>query len=113
LLDRGVEFAVAVVAVVKAGAGYVVLDPEFPDERLRGIAADAGLRALITDTAHHTRALGGPWPEVLVDAEREVIAGHESSDLPVVLGGEDVACVMFTSGSTGRPKGILSTHRNL
>ncbi|MDG9721150.1 AMP-binding protein, partial [Streptomyces sp. DH24] len=42
-----------------------------------------------------------------------VIAGHESSDLPVVLGGEDVACVMFTSGSTGRPKGILSTHRNL
>ncbi|MDG9718419.1 condensation domain-containing protein, partial [Streptomyces sp. DH24] len=113
LLDRGVEFAVAVVAVVKAGAGYVVLDPEFPDERLRGIAADAGPRALITDTVHRHRVVDGSRSRVVIDAERAVIAGHESSDLPVVLGGEDVACVMFTSGSTGRPKGILSTHRNL
>ncbi|HET9379917.1 MAG TPA: condensation domain-containing protein, partial [Streptomyces sp.] len=51
LLDRGVEFAVALVAVVKAGAGYVVLDPEFPEERLRGIVSDAGPGVLVTDTA--------------------------------------------------------------
>ncbi|WP_369198699.1 amino acid adenylation domain-containing protein [Streptomyces djakartensis] len=112
LLERGPDFAVALVAVVKAGAGYVLLDPEFPDERLRGTAEEADVKVLITDSTHHSRVVGG-GPSVLVDRERESIAAHDRDDLDVALTGEDAACVMFTSGSTGRPKGIVSSHRNL
>ncbi|WCD89402.1 Dimodular nonribosomal peptide synthase [Streptomyces xanthophaeus] len=112
LLDRGPAFAVAVLAVVKTGAGYALLDPEFPDERLTGTARDAGLHTLVTDTRHHRR-VDGPWTTVLNDAESELIDGQDAADPRVPLSPSDVACVMFTSGSTGRPKGILSSHRNL
>ncbi|ATZ23716.1 Dimodular nonribosomal peptide synthase [Streptomyces lavendulae subsp. lavendulae] len=113
LLDRGPDFAVALLAVVKTGAGYALLDPEFPDERLAGTARDASLTALVTDTRHHTRLPEGPWRSTLVDAGREEIADCSEEPLEVALTWDDVACVMFTSGSTGRPKGILSSHRNL
>ncbi|WP_037920690.1 AMP-binding protein, partial [Streptomyces xanthophaeus] len=103
---------IALLAVVKTGAGYALLDPEFPDERLTGTARDAGLHTLVTDTRHHRR-VGGPWTTVLTDTDRELVDSQDDFDLDVALSPSDVACVMFTSGSTGRPKGILSSHRNL
>ncbi|WP_411104336.1 condensation domain-containing protein, partial [Streptomyces sp. cmx-4-9] len=112
LLDRGTDFAAAVLAVVKTGAGYALLDPEFPDERLTGTAHDATLHTLVTDARHHLR-VSGPWHTTLTDTDRDLIDARAETGLGVVLTPSDVACVMFTSGSTGRPKGILSTHRNL
>ncbi|MFF3215470.1 amino acid adenylation domain-containing protein [Streptomyces sp. NPDC002886] len=113
LLDRGTDFAVAILAVLKTGAGYALLDPEFPDERLAGTAVEAGLRMLVSDGPHHARVGSGPWRTVLVDSGSDLIGGRPSGPLTIPLTPEDVACVMFTSGSTGRPKGILSSHRNL
>ncbi|MFD3807761.1 amino acid adenylation domain-containing protein, partial [Streptomyces sp. NPDC058619] len=112
LLDRGTDFAVALLAVVKTGAGYALLDPEFPDERLTGTARDAAVGVLVTDARHGDR-VSGPWTAVLVDADREAIGRQDSGSPDIGLTPADVACVMFTSGSTGRPKGILSSHRNL
>ncbi|MFG2623197.1 AMP-binding protein, partial [Streptomyces sp. NPDC048507] len=113
LLDRGTDFAIAVLAVLKTGAGYALLDPEFPDERLTRTAHDAAITTLITDTHHHTRLTRGKWTTVRVDTEAATIADRPATPLAVPLTQDDVACVMFTSGSTGRPKGILSSHRNL
>ncbi|MEV7730479.1 condensation domain-containing protein, partial [Streptomyces sp. NPDC087917] len=113
LLDRGIDFTVALLAVVKTGAGYALLDPEFPDERLDRTAADAAITTLITDARHQTRLTVGRWSTVRVDADQATIAARPDSALSVDLTWDDVACVMFTSGSTGRPKGILSSHRNL
>ncbi|MCG7529475.1 condensation domain-containing protein, partial [Streptomyces sp. OfavH-34-F] len=110
LLERGADFAAALIAVLKTGAGHLLLDPDFPDERLRSAADEAAISHLIT-RAELADRLTGPWttctdhPESLADQNRD--------NLGVPLGGDDVACVMFTSGSTGRPKGILSSHRNL
>ncbi|MFJ6937906.1 amino acid adenylation domain-containing protein [Streptomyces sp. NPDC101132] len=112
LLDRGIEFAVAVLAVVKAGAGYALLDPEFPDDRLASTAHDARIALLVTDERYEDR-VRGDWGVVCVDREREVVAGQPATDPGVAVTDDDTACVMFTSGSTGRPKGILSSHRNL
>ncbi|MCK8678848.1 non-ribosomal peptide synthetase [Streptomyces lichenis] len=113
LLDRGVEFAVAVLAVVKSGAGYALLDPDFPDERLFATARDAAVRLLVTDTRHADRLADGPWTTVRADGEAATTAAYPSTPLGIPLTPEHPACVMFTSGSTGRPKGILSSHRNL
>nr|WP_277349884.1 condensation domain-containing protein [Nonomuraea sp. FMUSA5-5] len=84
-MERGVELVVALLAVLKAGAGYLVLDPAFPEERLRGMVADAGATAVLSPTG----------------LER----------LPGAARHDGVACVMFTSGSTGRPKGVAAPHR--
>ncbi|MEU8760208.1 amino acid adenylation domain-containing protein [Streptomyces sp. NPDC048659] len=112
LLDRGADFAIAVLAVTKTGAGYTLLDPEFPDERLRAAALDAGIGLLLTDADRAAAGrIDGPWRTV-VRASGE-LAGLSGENLGTAPTGDDVACVMFTSGSTGRPKGILSSHRNL
>ncbi|MFF7443578.1 amino acid adenylation domain-containing protein [Streptomyces sp. NPDC008122] len=110
LLERGVEFAAALIAVVKAGAGYTLLDPDFPDERLRSAAADAGISHLVTAPALAGR-VGGPW-QTHTEAPGELLS-RNPGNLGLPLGPDDPACLMFTSGSTGRPKAILSSHRNL
>ncbi|MEU3228499.1 condensation domain-containing protein, partial [Streptomyces sp. NPDC006976] len=110
LLERSASFAAAVIAVVKAGAGYTLLDPDFPDERLRAAADDAGISLLLTDEVLGQR-VQGPWTVVSWSSGDPVDEPDVNLGVPLV--GADVACVMFTSGSTGRPKGILSSHRNL
>ncbi|MEV4949400.1 condensation domain-containing protein, partial [Streptomyces sp. NPDC053755] len=105
LLDRSPDLAVAILAVLKTGAGYALLDPEFPDERLTRTATDAGITALVT-TAGHAPRLPGPWPAVRTDTEEAEIAARPAGSLDVTPTPDDPACVMFTSGSTGRPKGI-------
>ncbi|MGR6921076.1 amino acid adenylation domain-containing protein [[Actinomadura] parvosata] len=85
-MERGIELVVALLAVLKAGAGYLVLDPAFPGERLRGMVADAGAAAVLSPTG--------------LERVPGAAARHDG-----------VACVMFTSGSTGRPKGVAAPHR--
>ncbi|MEU1279291.1 amino acid adenylation domain-containing protein [Streptomyces sp. NPDC005805] len=110
LLERGADFAVALLAVTKTGAGYTLLDPDFPDERLHAAATDAGIGVLVTEPDLAAR-LDGTWTTVLADLHD--LAGLPSANLATEVTGDDIACLMFTSGSTGRPKGILSSHRNL
>ncbi|WIN00199.1 amino acid adenylation domain-containing protein [Actinoplanes oblitus] len=114
LLDRDLPMAVAMLAVLRAGAAYTMLDPEFPDARLAALATEAGLAALISDTAGAGR-LGAAVPArtVLLDADAATLDAlpGDPPDVPGDPG--DPACVMFTSGSTGRPKGSLASHRAL
>ncbi|MER5479449.1 amino acid adenylation domain-containing protein, partial [Streptomyces sp. NPDC002734] len=110
LLERGADFATALIAVLKTGAAHVLLDPDFPDERLRSAAGDAGISHLVT-TPRFAGRLDGPWA-VHTEGPRD-LAHLDAGDLGVPLSPDDPACLMFTSGSTGRPKGILSSHRNL
>ncbi len=112
-LNRGVEMVIAVLAVLKAGAAYTMLDTGFPVDRLLSVVENASARVVITDSALAAQA---SWPAVSfvrVDSEAERIGQRPDSD-PVTAGGpESAACVMFTSGSTGRPKGVLTPHRAL
>ncbi|MEU3228498.1 condensation domain-containing protein, partial [Streptomyces sp. NPDC006976] len=110
LLERNATFAAALIAVLKTGAGHVLLDPDFPDERLRSAATEAAISHLVTRTAL-TERLEGPW-EVCAEGPEEV-SGQSPDNLGIAIQGDDLACVMFTSGSTGRPKGIVSSHRTL
>ncbi|MFD5075705.1 amino acid adenylation domain-containing protein [Streptomyces sp. NPDC058371] len=134
-LERSAELVVAVLGVLKAGAGYVMLDPDFPDERLRAMAADAGVAVVLSsrvaapvaDTAPGSevsaRFGSGPVPPVGAEAGppaglggRPVYVEDALTARPlgrgaVAVGPDDIACVMFTSGSTGRPKGIAAPHR--
>jgi amino acid adenylation domain-containing protein len=113
-VDRGVDMLAALLGVLKAGAGYVPLDPQFPHERLAYMAADAGLALLLTSQEHAAHFDLRGRPVLLVDdvvtglaaTSTERIGRDEGAASP-----EDVAYVIYTSGSTGRPKGVRVPHR--
>ncbi|MEU6205427.1 amino acid adenylation domain-containing protein [Micromonospora musae] len=81
-LPRGRRAVIAILAILRAGAGYVPLDPTYPAERIRAMLEDARPRAVIDERG--------------ISATTDSVGGHP-----------DTAYVIFTSGSTGRPKGVL------
>ncbi|MBR7826933.1 non-ribosomal peptide synthetase [Actinospica sp. MGRD01-02] len=104
-LARGARLVVALLAVWRAGAAYVPLDPSHPRERLEFMAEDAGIRALIATEGSGFR----PADVECLDADKTP-AAHERVGLPGdSLSPLDLAYVMFTSGSTGRPKAVAVT----
>ncbi|WP_345144635.1 amino acid adenylation domain-containing protein, partial [Dactylosporangium darangshiense] len=109
-LDRGVEFVVSVLAVWRAGAAYLPLDPGYPVERLAFMAADGGASLVLGE---RPAAAGLAAAGVAVTWLEELpLDGVGAVALPAVMGGE-AAYVIYTSGSTGVPKGVVVGHRGL
>lgn len=112
-LDRHPDLVASLLAVLKAGAGYVPLDPAYPGERLRFMAQDAGL-ALVLSEGDLAQPL--EWPrerQLLLDADAAEIERAEEiapdvSEMAVTEA--SVAYVIYTSGSTGKPKGVQVPH---
>ncbi|MFF2145978.1 amino acid adenylation domain-containing protein [Kitasatospora sp. NPDC058190] len=109
-LGRGTEVFVAMLAVLKAGAAFVPLEPTAPDALLRHVLADAAPELVLTEERHRVRLsdAGGAQP-VCVDT---LALPDGEFECPEVAPG-DLACVFYTSGSTGLPTGALIEHRNL
>ncbi|MFC5286576.1 amino acid adenylation domain-containing protein [Actinokineospora guangxiensis] len=107
-LPRSERLVIALLAVLKAGAAYTVLDLAFPAARLRSVLAVAGARLVVAEADATDLGLPVvPVGDVLDDGT--AVAGPP----PVAVGAEDAACLIFTSGSTGAPKGVLAPHRAL
>ncbi|GAA2642784.1 amino acid adenylation domain-containing protein [Streptomyces vastus] len=108
-LDRGADIAVAILAVLKAGAGYLPLDPGYPPDRLARTVEDSGCRTVVGHRRYADLAPGADFVDV-ADAYDST-----APDTPPDSGAgpENTAYVIYTSGSTGRPKGVVVTHANV
>jgi amino acid adenylation domain-containing protein len=111
-LRRGTGLMVAILGVLKAGAAYLPMDADHPDQRMQYMLEASGAPLVITQTALADR-LGAGVDRLVVDADEAAIATHSPDDLPPQAGPGDLAYVIFTSGSTGRPKGVLIEHRSM
>ncbi|MDQ3287619.1 MAG: amino acid adenylation domain-containing protein, partial [Pseudomonadota bacterium] len=110
-LPRGVEMVVAMLAVLKAGAVYVPLDPKYPRERLLHILEDAAPHLVLRPEADDASLPDGAW-KVLVWEQMQWML--PAVPLPqAARNAESLCCLIYTSGSTGRPKGVMLRHRNL
>lgn len=104
-LDRTVNLPVALLAVLKTGAAYLPLDPEFPPDRLHYYLEDSGARLLLADAAALSRIPHTPCAVVPLEgapARHALRPAQAATDSP--------AYVIYTSGSTGKPKGVVIPH---
>jgi amino acid adenylation domain-containing protein len=111
-LDRSPAMIVAMLGVLKAGAGYVPLEPSMPPERLAFVAADAQMRLLLSDTQWTPSLASMRVPVLSVEGDLTRL-GMDSSNPPAAARPHNVAYVIYTSGSTGQPKGVIVEHRGL
>lgn len=114
-MQRCSEMVIAMLAVFRAGAAYLPLDPDFPPERIAFEQENAQPLAIITQAALCERFSFGPAQVLLLDSLSMQNASASQLDIPARLdqGLDDLAYVLYTSGSTGKPKGVQVTHRAL
>ena len=103
------DMVVALLAILKAGAAYVPLDPSYPADRLAYMVEDSGIRLLLTQQALAARLPSTEGLAVLALDGADAFTGAESNPA-VEIHPEHLAYVIYTSGSTGRPKGVAVTH---
>ncbi|HEX5184152.1 MAG TPA: amino acid adenylation domain-containing protein [Allosphingosinicella sp.] len=106
---RSPEMVAGLIAILKAGAAYLPLDPSFPRARLDHIVADGRPDALLTEKGHDGLFPCDGLPILFAD---DPDLPDAPADLPAPAG-EDLAYVLYTSGSTGKPKGVEVPHRAL
>jgi amino acid adenylation domain-containing protein len=114
-VERGPEMIAGLLGVLKTGAHYVPLDPEYPRERLGFMIEDAEAPLLLTQEKLLDRLPACGARIFLLDRESPEIAAEKAARpvLPVVPSPDNLAYVIYTSGSTGRPKGVMVPHRGV
>lgn len=119
MLERSIEMIIGILGILKAGAAYLPIDPEYPGERINYMLADSSSKILVT-----TRSLVEEgeklkrWKgeKILLD---EISNSPKSSSDPLtflppyLLNSSSLAYIIYTSGTTGKPKGVILEHGNL
>ena len=109
-LQRSEALLVALLGVLKAGAAYVPLDPQYPAERIGYILGDCGAALLLTESALRPRLPQTGLPVVEVDTLSD---SADTAWRDVAVDPGNLAYMIYTSGSTGRPKGVMIPHGGL
>ncbi|MBA3916230.1 MAG: amino acid adenylation domain-containing protein, partial [Acidobacteriales bacterium] len=108
-LPRTTKMIAALLGVLKTGAAFLPLDPNYPGERLRFIAENSGVRHILT-SAEFAHQLAELRAQVLC-VDSPDVAEQDSATVSAHLESQAPAYVLYTSGSTGKPKGVVGTHR--
>lgn len=105
--ERSFEMVVGILGILRAGAAYLPLPPDYPDERIRFMVLDSGAKLVVATADSANAARFEPARLVRLDA-----GDLAQTDLPINQL-DDTAYVIYTSGSTGQAKGVPISHRNL
>jgi amino acid adenylation domain-containing protein len=109
-MQRSIPRMVALLGILKAGGGYVPLDPDYPPDRLAFMVADARLQVVLTDDASAPSLPPSEATVVSMDGAWPAISALDAADPGVAVPVNGIAYVIYTSGSTGRPKGVVVEH---
>lgn len=112
-LRRSLELPVALLAVLKAGAACVPLDPAYPKERLSYMLEDSETPLVLTQPGLLSEVTDFDAEVVNLDPDWKAFAGESRENVRSGVDPENLAYVIYTSGSTGKPRGVLLTHGGL
>jgi amino acid adenylation domain-containing protein len=108
---RQVELIIGLLGILKAGAAYVPLDPEYPEEYLKHVILDSNLQILVVtaeskDKFHY-------YNKQFVYAEKTKYFSEKIREKAIFPSPDNLAYIIYTSGSTGKPKGVANHHRGV
>ncbi|MCF5332404.1 syringopeptin non-ribosomal peptide synthetase SypA, partial [Pseudomonas syringae] len=116
-VERGLEMIAGLVGILKAGAGYVPLDPSYPEERLAYMLEDSAPKMLLTQRDLRERFAQAAMPVLLLEAdaraENAIDSAPTTNPQLAGLNAQHLAYLIYTSGSTGQPKGVAMPHAPL
>ncbi|KAJ1919528.1 hypothetical protein IWQ60_007229, partial [Tieghemiomyces parasiticus] len=116
LLSKSIEFVIALFAVLKSGAAYVPIDPEYPEERIRYIIENSGATTVLVGYETQGRLGNLNCPKLLVSNVAEALPSTVDNACPFVAHhseSTDLAYIVYTSGTTGQPKGVMVEHGSI
>lgn len=107
---RSPDTIAAILGVLKAGAVYLPIDPDYPEERLTFLVSDASVKVLLVQSEHFERLMAlYETPMFALDIQLATLE-TDAGNLGDTCAPTDLAYIIYTSGSTGRPKGVLLEH---
>ncbi|HEY0736330.1 MAG TPA: amino acid adenylation domain-containing protein, partial [Herpetosiphonaceae bacterium] len=112
-VERSPDLVIGLLGILKAGAAYVPLDPEYPGERLSFMLQDAAAPILVTQQRLLAQLSAPSVDVVCLDQDSSLIAAWPEENPEIALSPDTLAYVIYTSGSTGLPKGVMVEHGQL
>ncbi|WP_026342151.1 non-ribosomal peptide synthetase [Paenibacillus fonticola] len=111
--ERSFPLPVAMLAAWKAGAAYLPIDPEYPEERIAYMLSDCRAAMLLTDKPYSPDSVTTALRINTIHETLLALGAYDDSDLPLITDSKKLAYMIYTSGTTGKPKGIMIEQRNL
>jgi len=113
-IDRGLEMMVGLLGILKAGGGYVPVDPNYPFERIQYMLIDTQAMLIVTNKkGSKTLPVLDNVEIIKIDDDNENISDKSTNDLKIIIKPFNLAYVIYTSGSTGKPKGVMIEHSSV
>lgn len=110
---RSLELMVGIIAILKAGAAYLPMDPVNPDGRIKYMIQDSETKIVVTQSEYCERLEKLQTGVEIINLEQKELYLKDSGKLNVNVETSDAAYVIYTSGSTGKPKGVIIEHHSL
>ena len=111
-VDRSAEMVISLLGILKSGAAYVPLDPQYPAERIQYMLDDSEAKILLCSEKYKGQFHSAAKEIILEEAWKDLGQGRAKA-INSPSGSNDLAYLLYTSGSTGKPKGVMVEHRNL
>ncbi|MFD0751104.1 amino acid adenylation domain-containing protein [Mucilaginibacter calamicampi] len=112
LADRSIEMVISLLAILKAGAAYLPLDPIYPAERIAYMLEDSSAKMVLVSQPYKGKYKTGAT-EIVIDDQLPNLTAYNDKNPKENIESNGIAYVIYTSGSTGKPKGVKITHLNL
>ncbi|RJG48709.1 non-ribosomal peptide synthetase [Motilimonas pumila] len=110
-LERSPDMLIALIAIMKAGAAYVPLDPAYPIERLKYMVQDSESDLILTHS--HLNLNFGQAQQLTLAIDKLDLTRFQGHSFKAQVSAQDSAYIIYTSGSTGKPKGVVISHKGL